>query len=501
MSISELLNGQKLLVVVDEHNGLGDISCGIKCARALIERSFVPKEQVIFLTSSVEKAALFDPDKTLDVRPLYRDSIKTKLVEIENVALQVIVPAVGNLYPSIHVTRDVPTLAFSEYCISPPLWDELGDPRFTSYPLGLSDSKEAESSIIDPYTKKILIDIGMELSKPLGIFIDPNWRNLHEISDSQELKIQKLEELSDEAKNIVGSLTRFDQGERLFFGYVSKQDITWQKQFFEEALEQVTQGTDCTFIFPNFNCGNDIQKIASRLGVKKVIIKEHTIEIEGVSAIAEMFKAQKRMEYYQATGNFLEDEEEEKRFVSKIKEQNIDLQEQGSTITICSGSFNHQDLLVLLAASEKQVLITGDQSLTEAISANKIFFYEKLKHKNRLADRVSTLYQGALTQGIKSLFSEESETIFSQKNREICESKNCYPEIESLIKQSLNTPIDETKKMSVLAYKGPITADMVEQGRTYWIDAAQAQTLSLCGSSDEFSIHMHYLVGTVKRLS
>ncbi len=497
MSISDLLNGQKVLVVVDEHNGLGDISCGIKCAKALIERSFIPKDQVIFLTSSVKKAALFDPDKTLDIRPLYSNSMNTQLVKIENVALQVIVPAVGDLYPSTHLTRDVPTLAFSEYCGSPPLWDELGDPRFTSHPLGLSDSKEAESPIIDPNIKKILRDMGMDVSMPLGIFIDLNWRNLHEISNSQELKIQKLEELSDEAKNIVGSLTRFDQGERLFFGYVSKQDVTLQKQFFEAALEQVTQGKDSTFIFPNFNCENEIQKIAGDLGVKKLIIKEKTIETDSTVG---MYKAQKRIEHYQATGSFLEDEDEEERFISKIKEQNIDLQEQGSTITICSGSFNHQDLLVLLAASEKQVLITGDQSLTEAISANKIFFYENLKHKNKLADCVSTLYQGALTQGIKSLFSEESETIFSQKNREICENKDCYPEIESLIKQSLNTPIDETKKMIVLAYKGPITADTIKEGRTYWIDETQVRTLSDCDSSDKFSIHMRQRVGTVKRL-
>lgn len=56
----------------------------------------------------------------------------------------------------------------------------------------------------------------------------------------------------------------------------------------------------------------------------------------------------------------------------------------GSSITFLCGSVDNADVCKLWKASEREAMATGDQSLSEAISANKNFVYEALAFKDIL---------------------------------------------------------------------------------------------------------------------
>jgi hypothetical protein len=69
------------------------------------------------------------------------------------------------------------------------------------------------------------------------------------------------------------------------------------------------------------------------------------------------------------------------------------LSDKGKCITILYGILRFSELKVLWKLSERDVLATGDQSLTEAISANKSVLYERLIHKKTLALRLEENYK------------------------------------------------------------------------------------------------------------
>lgn len=62
-------------------------------------------------------------------------------------------------------------------------------------------------------------------------------------------------------------------------------------------------------------------------------------------------------------------------------------------IVIVASPLTSPDFLEVLKASENEVLCTGDQSLSEALSAGKRLFYEKLSHKSNHINRLCELLQ------------------------------------------------------------------------------------------------------------
>lgn len=80
------------------------------------------------------------------------------------------------------------------------------------------------------------------------------------------------------------------------------------------------------------------------------------------------------------------------------------LAEKGKTIRIlCPGSLEDHDFRILLALSQDFVAVRGDQSISQAISANKIFFYDGAEHSRffikdlaALAENRISRYKGAL---------------------------------------------------------------------------------------------------------
>ncbi|MBS0656219.1 MAG: hypothetical protein JSR46_10610 [Verrucomicrobia bacterium] len=106
-------------------------------------------------------------------------------------------------------------------------------------------------------------------------------------------------------------------------------------------------------------------------------------------------------------GNAL-DEDELKAVTARFKEAGsvelcfVNEPEKNRTLTlkpesdvrvrvIFPGSVNHADFIRLLQGSNPEVLVTGDQSLTEAISSGKVIHYEVAGHKRGLDRNLSSL--------------------------------------------------------------------------------------------------------------
>jgi hypothetical protein len=64
-----------------------------------------------------------------------------------------------------------------------------------------------------------------------------------------------------------------------------------------------------------------------------------------------------------------------------VHEEKIKEGEKKLTIVALMSTISHEKMKTLIKCSKDLCLVTGDQSLSEAISADKLFFYEKLMHK------------------------------------------------------------------------------------------------------------------------
>jgi hypothetical protein len=122
------------------------------------------------------------------------------------------------------------------------------------------------------------------------------------------------------------------------------------------------------------------------------------------------------------------------------------------------GAVPYDDISLLWMASEKESLATGDQSLSEAVSANKCFAYEVLVHKKRLSEDVENEFYRiagkrspiAISYVSDDIFSkfeqmvslyraqrEENYRSFTEFNRTIVETKDCSRAIAEIAQRLL----------------------------------------------------------------
>ncbi len=85
-------------------------------------------------------------------------------------------------------------------------------------------------------------------------------------------------------------------------------------------------------------------------------------------------------------------------------------------LTLQTSPLSHEDFIILLKASEKECLVTGDQSLLEAIALDKDFIYETLDHKQTLSN--------ALQEEFKKI---DPALIFNKSRWCFSFSKSSYP--------------------------------------------------------------------------
>lgn len=106
-------------------------------------------------------------------------------------------------------------------------------------------------------------------------------------------------------------------------------------------------------------------------------------------------------------------------------------------ITLIVGKLSPDDFLNLFSISEPECLVTGDQSLSEAISANKRFAYQQLSHKSELGHALNQLYQFPISIDEKTTENSIVEKMcqiftkmeFSKVNFSICQNFDALAKI------------------------------------------------------------------------
>lgn len=143
-------------------------------------------------------------------------------------------------------------------------------------------------------------------------------------------------------------------------------------------------------------------------------------------------------------------------YVQEVKDYKIDVidADRPKTIRLIFGPVSHTDMKLLMRMAEKEMVCTGDQSLSETISCNKVFIYERLLHKTELAESIEQLYgKGAayklqrendhylfypgLVEPMSQFFSQDRSESYSAINRLIAEKRNCMPAIMGAIDEFL----------------------------------------------------------------
>lgn len=64
----------------------------------------------------------------------------------------------------------------------------------------------------------------------------------------------------------------------------------------------------------------------------------------------------------------------------------------GKALIITLGPFSQEDMRLLWMASEPETVVTGDQSLSEAVASHKKFVYECRTHKRGVASHLQRIF-------------------------------------------------------------------------------------------------------------
>lgn len=333
--------GQKYLVIAHAMDGLGDISCAMKVAYVLHKRLEVPKEDILISTNRLEKARLLNNRQFTLLSD--EDALETPS---SNIFLQ-IAPSVDVRLITEFVGRGIRTLVINEYGLKTDSFSK------TTYPWISFQNFGCHKGALGIQISNSLKRYGFE--KPSGL------NNLNEVD--AVLKETILQGQTSQ---------QFDLSHRLYLGYSSTIQASLS---YIGAVCYLNQNNSkhIICIVPNLKTSSyDFKNLKSEL--------ESTVCATGVGSI----------EYISyALGT------------SVKTDQKTECSSASKKLTLIYGPINRQDLKRILMASEKEILVTGDQSFTESVSANKSWIYETRGHKTALAKEIQTIaLQTGITEGL-----------------------------------------------------------------------------------------------------
>lgn len=271
----------------------------------------------------------------------------------------------------------------------------------------------------------------------LGIFMEEDLYQegrvlyqAHKSSDPTRLHFLKNLQLRDLLK---------DSGSKLYFGYASRGGANIRIQFVEDIFRR---------------------EITHPSNIDICIIWPYCISIDGfVEAIEDLCKVfNLSVEFWRPPSSEDPSLSLEKSYMIGPRKVRIFIPE----------SLDHADFQSLLRASDPYTLITGDESLSEALALGKIILYEVLPHKKRLA---SNLIQLSQRMGLKKV-----EQLLTRKDTEISGYK------EPLNKEFLDDP-DLKKEIRVLVdflyEERNLAKNLIKQAQV-WLSNSKANPWDMC---------------------
>jgi hypothetical protein len=392
MDLTDALGDRSIALSTEIHGGLGDVSCMMRVANFLHEECGISAEK-IFVSCYRRRLPAY-PEVSLFNKHHFPFLTTKEIERRKDLALHVMVPFFITMHTSGH-----PILRMYEY-------DRLES--------GSYEEADGVSQVLA---------IGLS-GKSEGVFIDHElWAfSQSEIANTSIGRISQLRELSPELKlEILGTsdfedFEAFDRFNRLYYGYCS-QDFNFDHFLLAIAEIDKEKGGDKNIVL--VTGGNVRSDYLSEIFP--------SLREAGIATIE----------------------------LINLKDQTVyrlNIAEGGKTIKIYAAALEQKDVRVLLKASEKESIATGDQSLSEAISSDKTFVYEALGHKMELASSINTafnlktgqstkpaMYQIQITADkIKAVFSENlRENRFHLLNQYVAREKDAFYPLAEKISEML----------------------------------------------------------------
>ena len=310
-------------------DGLGDISTACKIAKWTTKQLNIPAEKVIIATNDHQKAEIINQKK---FKILHYH-------EAENLFplfLQIVVPTSASCVKYL-LSKGIPTLCLIEYGFSSEAKYYQNYNWIACHALGINKKKGELGICINEGLKKWgFSPNSLNSSERLGY--------LYKVTPSL-------------LSCIIGQLSaaNFDALNRLYLGYVKSPMAALS--FIKAIL--------------NLNQTDDKNLVMVLPGNTEHFFNTTLIDLKTSSYLKDFQRFE--VVYY----NHLDK--------TSTMLESITLNPIGKTLRIIKGNFYHADLKKILIASEKEMVVTGDQSLSEAISANKSWFYETRDHKRSFA--------------------------------------------------------------------------------------------------------------------
>lgn len=401
--LKSTFGAKKIVLIVQQQRGFGDLSNGYRMGEALVKRGNLDPQNIIVATNDPEGMRAFNE---LKFEVITREETR----HLKNVALQIIVPAYGCRLHEIVI--NVPILCFEEYGFSERNWRVMNATLImgTFRTMGLD--------------KKTSNDVGIWISSDLLI---ESHTSLQGMSPSLRTC---LSEKNDE---------NFYKENKLYLGYAYSESITLKKAYVKSIVDlNENDSIALTVVLPGNIEGCPLE--AKLRGVFKPTIFEDKefqeyVKSKGIGSIVH------------------------KTYGKAIKEQSLTLNSIGKSLTIISGKIDPKDMMILWKTSEKEVLSTGDQSAGEAISANKSMVYECGPHKTDFAESLNSIYGDRVIclegdskdhEAITKVFRNNQKDNYKELtgiNYQIAKDYDCFPEVVKSINQSLVTKVEEVEDL------------------------------------------------------
>lgn len=420
--LKKLLGTKKLCLCVTEYGGFGDLICGARWAKQLHNKVGFPEDQILIVSNSASKLKkLVTHLKANVLTPEGYHAISR-----EEVGIQFVVPVIDREKQAF-LKDDIPTFRLAEY--ENRLAEYEGPHICPSYP----------SMGIGKRSLGILIDD--ELTK--ASFPYPN--------DPTSTKSNALKKVSPYLlKAILGkeptkdAFENFFKTNKLYTSYAHSYHLM-AAYFVLVSYWNKTEKGDFFVIFP----GGHTKKMLDPTYLEAKP-KEKERLVFGIDQ--NQFRKDWRenlVERLKKTGNI-----SKLRILitekGKIEEHILyesEIGDKSKVMTIVTGNvIPHHDMRFFFLSSEKECLITGDMSLTDAISTNRVFVYECYKHKENLGKKLQKRYGKMcleLGTSMSSCPSKAARFMFtffenqkkdnyrkvSETNEKIVKENNAFPEV------------------------------------------------------------------------
>lgn len=377
--------GKKVLIQTEYLKGCGDVSCAFKVA-AIVHKHFnIPAENIVVC---ILRAV---PDVVARINT-YPFPVLFETPRDKKIACALLVPYTYKCYSEIHsiFSESIAFLGILEYGFSN---DIASNPFIKNlYAMGLS-KKEGEIGI---FLSDELVSWG---------FSEKSHLSLNRIARCEELSSSIKRSLFKTDSPTREDFTTFDIATRLYYGYAHRLETLIA---YISAVAKIDQ---------------------EKLPAKHIIV---------VFPVHEPY-----MRYDILYNEFLKASLSSSGIGKLIIETASDRQEVlcnedfKKQITLLLYSIPFKDVQILLQASEKESVVTGDQSLSETISANKNFGYEDPGHKATVAEALREIFHthaGDFDFNINLAFNGSIECIANQLF-EIFRNGQSHPEIFSVFNQ------------------------------------------------------------------